>query len=335
MGRLTALVAGAAIAAALLVPSVGPAAPGDPPCAADKTLAVTFSASEAGAEVPLVATHEVQLLADWPGDVRNPSLSVPAGVRVLGRAPRKLRLVVPARASLPVTASWEQATDPADPDADPSDPATRCVATRTVQVPVQSPLPSRPFYDLPAGEAAWSTFAVVPDQRRGDPSPLEVLVRVSTAARFPSAGTRARRMPVAMRPSERVHYRKRIPHEDLLTFPKLCRFYYLTCGPSRLYTEVSALPERGPGRITKRDLTGGELLSRPEPFRKVAPYGVKIRAFTYTLPGHEPRALGYDIQVRQSGRLVGRVRRAARCSSKPNRYDVKVFRCKVVRRKNG
>jgi hypothetical protein len=337
LGRLSRCsIAGVLPLAALLVAASGSAAPGDPPCAPDKTLVPTFEGNENGERAPLVATHELQLVADWPaGEVRNPSLLVPQGVRVLGRAPRKLRLIVPDGATLDVTASWEQATDPSDPDADASDPATRCVATQTTQLPVTAPRPSRAFYDLVKSyePEAWSTFAVVPDPQAGDLSPLEVSIRVTGAARFPSASTKARRMPVAMRPSERLRYRKHIPHDSLATTPVLCRFYYLTC--SQVYTSVAALQERGHGRIRKRDLRGGDLLSRVQPYRKVAPFGVRIFPHVASAPGHEPPAVGYDVQVRQSGRLVGRIRRAARCGAKRNRFNVRVYRCHVVRRENG
>jgi hypothetical protein len=154
---------------------------------------------------------------------------------------------------------------------------------------------------------------------------------------LPSPRSKARRMPVAMRPSERVRYSKHIPHSDLASTPVLCRFYYLTCGRSRLYTEVDALAARDPNRrIRKRDLlSSGGTLSRVQPYRQVAPYGVRISAFVFSQPGHEPAALGYDIQVRQSGRLVARVRRAARCGKVPIGFGEWFYRCHVVRRKNG
>jgi hypothetical protein len=338
LSRRLALLAASVGAAAVLAPATAAPAPGDPACAPDKTLAVTFESNENGEAAPLVATHEVQLVVDWPdGEVRNPSLSVPQGVRLLGRAPRKLRLIVPDGATLDVTASWEQATDPADPASDPLDPATRCVATTTTALSVTPARPSRVFYDVyREGPPGYTTFAVVPDQEAGDVSPLEVSVRTTRAARFPSPGSKARRMPVALRPSERVRYHKHIPHPDLLTSPALCRFYYLTCGADRVGTKLTALPERDPNRrIRKRDLVGGQPLSRVQPYRQVAPYGVNISTNVYSPPGHEPPALGFDIQVRQSGRLVARVRRAFRCATKRNRYNVPVYQCRTVRRQNG
>jgi hypothetical protein len=336
-GPRAVLSLGVALAVALLVPASTWAAPGDPACAPEKTLVATFKTEEAGEAGPLVATHEVRVVADWSGEVRSPSLAVPEGLRVLATRPRELRLIAPVSASLAVTASWEQATDPSDPDSDPSNPATRCVATQTTALPVTATQPSRAFYDLTGRSSDdYSTFAVVPDPDRGDLSPLRVSVRISTAARFPSPRSRARRMPVAMRPSERVRYRKRIPHADLASTPVRCRFYYLTCGPARVQTAVEALGARAPGRrIRKRDLLGGALLSRVQPYRQVAPHGVNISAIVFSQPGHEPPALGYDIEVRQSGRLVARVRRAARCGKVPNDFGERFYRCHAVRRKNG
>jgi hypothetical protein len=327
---------GAALAAALLAASPASAAPGDPPCAPEKTLPASFTVEERGEPAELVATHEVNVLADWSGDVRSPALSVPEGVRVLGTKPRELRLIAPVGASLAVTASWEQATDPSDPDSDPADPATRCVATQTTALPVTASQPSRAFYDLRGRSSDdYSIFAVVPDQEAGDLSRLRVSVRISTAARFPSPRSRARRMPVAMRPSERVRYRRRIPNSSLLSTPERCRYYLLTCGPARVQTQVSALGPRPLNRIRRRTLLEGPLLSRVQPYRQIAPYGVTVSALVFSQPGHEPPALGYDIRVSQSGRLVGRVRRAARCGRVPNGFGERFYRCRVVRRKNG
>jgi hypothetical protein len=326
----------AALVVALLAPPAASAAPGDPACAADRTLAPSFKFAEGERNVPLVATHELRVVANWSGDVLHPSLSVPEGVRVLGRKPRELRLIVPVSASLAVAASWEQASDPSDPGSDPSDPATRCVATQTIALPVTAAKPSRGYYDLgTSGSDGYSLFAAVPDQKEGDVSPLEVSVRISTAARFPSAGSKARKMPVAMRPSERVRYAKRIPNSDLLTSPERCRYYSLSCGPARVSTEVNALGERPLSRIRKRNVLSGPLLSRLQPYRQVAPNGVLISAFVSSQPGHEPPAVGYDIQVRQSGLLVARIRRAARCGKVPNGFGERFYRCHVVRRKNG
>jgi hypothetical protein len=44
--------------------------------------------------------------------------------------------------------------------------------------------------------------------------------------------------------------------------------------------------------------------------------------------------VGYDVQVRQSGELVGRARRAARCVPEV-RFGFKRLTCRVLRRANG
>jgi hypothetical protein len=326
-----------ALAAALFAPVSASAAPGDPACAPDKALAVTYEVFEREQEADVVATHEVTVRARWSGEVRNPALSVPDGVRVVATQPRELRLIVPVSASLAVTASWEQATDPSDPDSDPANPATRCAATQTAALPVTAAKRSRAFYDLGRGGSdGFTLFAVVPDQQAGDLSPLEVSVRSVAAARFPAPGSKARKMPVAMRPSERVRYPKRIPNSGLLSTPDRCRYYALSCDRrSRVYTEVNAMGNRPLSRVRQRNFLPGPLLSRRQPYRQVAPYGVSISAVVFSQPGHEPPALGYDIQVRQSGRLVGRVRRAARCGKVPNGFGERFYRCREVRRTNG
>jgi hypothetical protein len=327
----------AALAAALLAPASASGAPGDPACAPGNAHAVTLEVYEREQEADVVATHEVTIRPRWSGEARNPALSVPEGVRVVTAQPRALRLIVPVSASLAVTATWEQASDPSDPDSDPANPATRCGATQTTALPVTAAKRSRPFYDLgTTGSDGYTLFAVVPDQQAGDVSPLEVSVRSVKAARFPSPGSRARKMPVAMRPSEQVRYPKRIPNSGLLSTPDRCRYYALTCDRrSRVYTEVNAMGDRPLSRVRQRNFLPGPLLSRRQPYRQVAPYGVSISAVVFSQPGHEPPALGYDIQVRQSGRLVGRVRRAARCGKVPNGFGERFYSCRVVRKKNG
>lgn len=326
-----------ALAATLLAPAYASAAPGDPTCAADKTLTVTFTTRDGEDRVPLVATNEVTVVARWSGDARGQALSVPEGVRVLGTLPTRMRLVAPVSASLAVTASWEQATDPSDIDSDPSNPATRCVATQTTALPVTATRPPRAFYKVgPQFSDGYLVFAVVPDQQAGDLSPMEVSVRSAVAARFPSPSSRAWKLPVAMRLSERVRYARRIPNSGLLSTPDRCRYYSLTCGRrSRVNTEVNVLGERPLSRVRERNFLLGPPLSRVQPYRQVAPHGISVRALIFSQPGHEPPAVSYDIQVRQSGRLVARVRRAARCGQVSNGFGETFYRCRVVLSKNG
>jgi len=314
---------GLALALALLAPGPASGAQGEPPCAADKTLAVTFEAREGGRNAPLVATHEVTLVAEWPGEVRSAALSVPEGIAVLQAKPRQIRLIAPAGTSLAVTASWVQAADPSDPDSDVSDPANRCSAAQTIALPITAAEPPRARYDLAGRRSDYASLAVVPARAAGDHSPLTVSVRVVRAARFPSPRSRATTMTVAMRPSERVQYRRHIPSPQRLVTPLWCRSYNLVCSPTRpLFVEVNALP-RTP-------------LPPSQPYRQVASGGLRVNAFTFSpRPDREPRTfaygIGYDVQVHQSGRRVARQRRAVRCGkTSAGRYY-----CDMVRRRNG
>lgn len=322
-----------AVVVALLIPPAASAAPGDPACAPDKTLAVTYEVQEDGERAPLVASHDVVIYADWQGDVENVALSVPDGVRVIGSGPRRIRVIVPFGASLAITATWEQAMDPSDPSSDPADPATRCVATSTTALPITATRPPTVVYDIHvAGFNVTTTFAVVPHRTHGDLSPLTISARVGKAARFPSPGATARAMTVPMREVDVVRYRRRLPGTSNQTTPVKCRFFSLTCG--RATIEAGAL---GPlRRVTRRSLffAGSDLLARTQPLRRTARYGVRVIAHQNSIGFRGPRTLGYDVQVRQSGELLARVRRAARC--RPAVVNLfKTMICRVVRKKNG
>jgi hypothetical protein len=279
----------------------------------------------------------VTLVPEWSGDVRRPALSVPAGSRVLSTAPRRLRLIVPVSASLAVTASWEQAADPSDPDSDPSDPATRCVASQTTALPVTATRPPTALYDLAGRRPDLSSLAVVPDRTAADLSPLSVSVRVVPAARFPSPRSKPRTMPVAMRPSERVRYSTRIPSTALLGLVELDRFYNLSRGTG-LFTGLDTLwgASYRNGRIVKRRLRGRHSLPPAQPYRAAARRGARIDVFPFYIPRRsDPRAyehtVGYDIRVHQSGRLVARLRRAIRWGLSPGQR----FYYRLVRAENG
>jgi hypothetical protein len=144
-------------------------------------------------------------------------------------------------------------------------------------------------------------------------------------------------MSVAMRPSERVHYKRHIPQEEFATTPMRCRFYYLTCGgPAFVQSWATNLMWRSPGRWTKKSaLNGGGLLSYLQPFRIVAPYGVMVDAIVGTTRNYKPPAFAYDVQVHQSGQLVGRARVAGHCRKEPTRFGESFYRCHPVRRAFG
>jgi hypothetical protein len=333
---MRALLALIAASAAALAPASASAA--DPSCPQATTLTPAYTFEEVETRVPLVATHELTVIAEFSEAVRGVALSVPDGVRVVGRRAERLKLIVPLSAALPVTATWVQATDPSDPSSSPDDPETRCVATATTALPVTATRPSRGFY-LRKAEVpdAYSAIAVAPDPKRGDLSPMEVSIRVAASTRFPAANAKQRKLPVAMRPSERVRYKRHIPQEEFATSPLRCRYYNLTCGGRALVASwATALLWRPPGRpITERNLRGGALLSYVQPFRKVAPYGVLVDALIGGRGDYKPPASAYDIQVRQSGKLVGRARVAVRCGKERTQFGEYFYRCHSVRQRFG
>ena len=251
---------------------LAPASASADTCAPGTELIPTFKFVEGRVNVPLVATHELTVVAEFPSRVDHVALSVPDGVRVIGNRGERMKLIVPVSASLAVTATWVQG-DVYDPE------RPRCTATVTTALPVTATRPSRAYYLRKAkGTDSYVAFAVVSDPQRGDVSPMEISLRVAASTRFPSAHAKERKMPVAMRPSELVHYRRHIPQEEFATTPLRCRYYDLICSRNpRLAAWATALMY--PGRtIRPRHLNGGSLLSYLQPFRKIAPYGVVVDA---------------------------------------------------------
>jgi hypothetical protein len=307
------------------------AAPGEPACAADKTLTLTLKTRERGFNAPLVAAHDQSVVADWSGDARRSTLSVPDGLAVLKRTRTSLRLLVPASAALPVTVTWEQAIDPSNPDQDAGDPATRCNASQTIALPILAPRPSRAYYGLAfEDDFGFANFAVATNPTAADLSPLLITVRTTSAARFPPRRAKAKRMPVPLSTADTRKYRKRLPNPTFSPTPVMCRAWWI-CN-SLLTTDVDSLADRRPGaRVTKRYLKQTGLpLPSTQPYRRAAPFGIKL----LTYPSQrQPPTLGYDIQVRQSGRLVGRVRRVVRCRKDPQFFNNLV--CRTVKKRNG
>jgi len=305
---------GAALAIGLLGPISSAGAQGDPPCAPDKTLTVTLETEESGLKRPLVATHDADVLVDIAGDARRVSISLPPGVRIIAQNSSGVVLIVPVGASLPVTVSWLQAVDPSDPESDPSNPSTRCAASRTIELPVT---PAKRSHAVKTFRwlQGFSDFAVVPALKQPDLSPLEISARTTGSVRFPAAKAKPRTMVVPMRTVDQIKYRTRLPGLGGLSVAKKCRFWDLTCGS--VFTEVSRLSidtdALGRG-IEKGDLNGGTiLLARTQPSREAAQYGVAVQARPGGVRLGAPRPFGYDVQVRQSGRLLARVRAAGRC----------------------
>ncbi|HKP21120.1 MAG TPA: hypothetical protein VJT68_06360 [Thermoleophilaceae bacterium] len=313
----------AAIAAGLIAPAAASAAP----CPPGTGFTPSYDSAEGDVKVPLVATHELTMTAQFADRVDRVSLSVPEGVRVLASRGDRMRLIVPVSASLAVTATWSQ--DSPNPD-DPT-----CTATATTALPITATRPSRAYYLRKAkGTDSSVVFAVVSDPQRGDVSPMEVSLRVAASTRFPPARAKVRKMPVAMRPSELVKYRKHIPQEEFATTPLRCRYYNLICSRNpRISAWATAL--QYPGRtIRPGRLNGGALLSRVQPFRKIAPYGVMVDAIVGD-PFRSPPKAALDLQVRQSGELIGRARVAFHCGPERTRFGETFYRCRAVRKKFG
>jgi hypothetical protein len=305
---------GVALAVGLLAPSSSVAREGDPTCAPDKAFTATFRTEEAGLRRPLLATHPADVLVDISGDARHASISVPTGVRVLARNSSGVSLIVPLAPTLAVTVSWEQATDPSNPDSDPEDPATRCVASQTAELPVTAPNASRAV-KIAGWRQGFADFAVIPALKKPDLSPLEISARTTSRVRFPSRKAKRRTMVVPMRTEDQIKYDKRLPGLANISVAKRCRFYDLTCGSvftevARLLIDTDAL-RRG---IERGDVNGALLpLARSQPSRDAARYGIAVQARPGGVRPGSPRSFGYDVQVRQSGRLIARVRTAGRC----------------------
>ena len=100
-------------------------------------------------------------------------------------------------------------------------------------------------------------------------------------------------------------------------------------GPPRARRVREASPH--PLLYASVPVTGHLLLARSRPFREYARYGVRIEL---NPGGRTPKPThGYDVQVRQSGRLVARVRRAVRCRTVRNFGGTRSV-CRAVRASN-
>jgi hypothetical protein len=306
------------LAVCLLVWAPAAAAQAVPACAPAKTLSVTLTSEERDLPAPLVATHDVSVTGEFSGTTVNESFTLPAAVKVLSTGRSGVSFIVPIAASVPITVSWYQGMDPSDPHSDPEDPATRCAASRVVTLPITPARPSRAVklrgwtQSLRSGAAV---FAVVPALKQPDLSPLEISIRTSSRARLPRANAAARTMVVPMRTVDQIKYRKKLPSLFFIKTARLCKFFLLTCGAvtsevARPFLDTDAL-QKG---IEKADVNGAaKLLARTQPALEAVRYGAVIKATPSAARIGKPRPFGYDVQVRQSGRLVARARLAGRC----------------------
>jgi hypothetical protein len=312
-----------------------------PDCAPDKTLDVTFTTSERGEDAPLVATHVIAASPQFTGNTARETFTLPPDVRVVagGKGSGGVIFVVPVAPSVPVTVAWHQGSDPSDPASDPSDPATRCAASRVVTLPIVAARPSRVVYLRLRGlaESGFTDLAVLPAPKQPDLSPVEISARTTSAVRFPPASAKPRTMAVPLRTEDQIRYPTRLPGLAGLSVAKQCRFYYLTCAtpfaPGGVFTQISALEyetyQRG---IRKGDVNGPQrFLARTQPSRQAARYGVGIGARPGAVRLGKPRPFGYDVQVRQSGRLIARARMAGRCVERRDSRGI-FTDCKIARR---
>ncbi len=316
----------ALLIAALAVPSAAMAQ--DPPaCAPEKAYEVTLiNQGDSGDHTPLVATHEAYVVADIGGDARAIVLTPQDGVAVLKKNSDGSGIIIfaPTTPNLTVTVSWRQSADPSN-----SDETARCSATRVLTLPVLAANRSRGVPQPIPGAPRISefvTFAVAPAIRRPDLSPLELTIRTTGNVRFPRARERLRRWVIPMRVEEQVKYKGHLPNLAYATFPQLCKFWWFICGP--VNSDVASLNSNARGHP---DLDGNnailQTLAYSQPSRWAAELGIIVSAF----PGAaRNRPFGFDVQVRQSGRLLARVRRAGRCTDTPLNGGL-VHRCKVAR----
>ena len=308
----------------LALPSAA-AAQDPPPCPPDKVFDVILTSQERGEDAPLVATHEVDVTADIRGDARAITVTPQAGVAVLDKnSSGTIVIFAPTTPTLTVTASWRQSVDPAN-----SDETGRCSASRDASLPVLAANPARGVPQVVRGAprvSEFTTFAVAPALKRADQSPLEISIRSTGHVRYPRRNERLVKWSVPMRTGDQLKYKGHLPNLAYATYKQKCRYWWLTCGPVNASVASLSLNERG-----RPDLDGNnaifQTLAHSQPARWAAEAGIVVDAF----PGAaRNRPFGYDVQVKQSGRLLARVRRAGRCVDTPLNGGFS-HRCKVAR----
>lgn len=323
MRLATALVAWFMVLAGTAVAQAPPA------CPSDKTMSVVITTQERGQDAPLVATHEALLtaeVADRVSPVSEPPdrivVTPQPGVEVLKRTSDGSGIIIfaPNASSLMVAVSWRQSVDPGNPDED-----AKCTGSASLSVPVLSARPARGVRQ-PGSRGESVTFAVAPAVRRPNLEPLVITIRSTGHVRFPRRKERLRRWVVPMRTAEQIRYRGRLPNLAYATFKQKCRFWWFTCGPVNAELARLNIDSRG-----RPDLSGSNAIAGPlafsQPLRWAARYGIVVDAF----PGAaRNRPFGFDVQARQSGRLLARVRRAGRCTDTPLNGGF-FHRCKVAR----
>jgi hypothetical protein len=296
--------------AILVVLAVAPGASAqDPPCSPEETSQVTMKHEVNGENAPLVATHAAVIQVDVSGFADRQSISVPPEVKVYRRTSSAISLAVPSAPSLTVSASWRQTR---------SDDTT-CSASGSTVFPITPSRPSRTVHNKRRFFAltGLGSFLVKPNPVNPNLDPLEVSIRLTSSVRFPSANAKAYKMTVPMRTEDQIKYRKALPNLAYVTAPVKCRVFLLSCGNT--ISDVS--------RLVAGDKHARELLARTQPFREAARYGIEVQVY-----GASERKLrrGYDAQVRQSGKLIARLRRAESCRT-VQRFGGTQVHCRAVR----
>lgn len=290
-----------------------------PPCAADATDAVTLTTQERSEDAKPVATHPVTVSADVDGEAENVTVAPPPGATVLagGEGDGGVHFVVPAAPSVAMTVTWRQ---PVEPDAE-------CSAMRVISLPV---LAARRSHTVRTpGPRYGASVAVVPALTRPDLSPLEISVAVVSKPRLPPPSVKPRTMVVPLRAEDKVTYDKKLPSLSFIKTRELCRAYYLTCGSVTSIVAALEIDDDALSRgIVRGDPRGPvSLLARTQPALRSARYGLHVDA----VPAKN-KIYGLDLQIRQSGHLLGRVRRAGRCRSGRGPTGT-TYRCTVTRSK--
>lgn len=299
----------AAVLLALLLAMPSAAAAQAPPdCAPDKVANVTLRIQERGQEATPVATHEIDVSADiLASDPTQIVITPQDGVDVLKRGSKGSIVVLfaPSTPNLSLTVSWRQSADESNPEE-----TARCSASRTLTVPVLAANPARGVKQPnPGPDTGNYTFAIAPALKRPNLSPIEISIRSTSQVRFPRANERLRTWVLPMREAEQLRYRTRLPNYAYATFPQLCASWWLTCGP--VNSHLGQLNVNNGGRP---DLDGSNAILRPLAFSQPARWAVRYGFTVSAFPGAaKNRPFGYDVQARQAGRLLARVRKAGRC----------------------
>ena len=300
---------------AVALPSAG-SAQAPAPCVPGSEAQVTLRTENDDGGTAIVATHEAQVTADiGAADPTNVQIAPQGGGTVTRSNGSVVDVIAPAAASMTLLISWRQSADESNPEE-----TARCSASRTVTIPL---LAARPAYGAkqpnPGPATGDYTFAAVPTSKRPDLRPLEISVRSTALARYPRARERLRSWTLPMRTGEQVKYHKRLPNLAYATTLQKCRFWWFTCGPTFAHLAQLNVNSRGTGP----DLSGSNSILRDlaytQPARWAARWGIVITA---TPGAKRPNAWGYDIQVRQAGRLIARVRRAGRCRTENRTYGL-------------